>query len=177
MKIAIVASSVPSAGKRPAIPQQAGFTMTPRGLALTFANTGLVVFKEKLVIAEDILAVSPVEEDVLRPYGECAAETIKMNQTVALGFLGPLGHVIREGLSGMARADATRSTLAGCAIVYKNSKGYLVSLLLCGLAADICDFIGNIPADRYSDNLPPPFSVELLRKIVTDKNKPITFDY
>ena len=177
MKIAIVASSVPSAGKRPAIPQQVGFTTTPRGLALTFANTGLVVFKEKLVIDEDILAVSPVEEDVLRPYGESAAKTIKMNQTVALGFLGDIGEAIRASMATKAQADAANSTLAGCAIVYKNSKGSLVSLLLCGLAVDILDFIGKIPAARFSDDLPPPFSVELLRKIVADTNKPITFDY
>jgi hypothetical protein len=177
MKIAIVASSVPSAGKRPAIPQQVGFTTTPRGIALAFANTGLVVFKEKLIVAEDILAVAPVPEDVLRPYGESAARTIKMNQTLALSFLGHFGHAIQEGLANQARADAANSTLAGCAIVYKNSKGHLVSLLLCGLVADILDLIEKIPAARHSKDLPPPFSVELLRKIVADKNKPITFDY
>ena len=70
MKIAVVASSVPSAGKRPAIPQQIGFTTAKQRLALTFINTGLVVFKEKLVIGDEILAVFSLQEDVLRHYAD-----------------------------------------------------------------------------------------------------------
>jgi hypothetical protein len=177
MKIAIVASSVPSAGKRPVIPQQIGFSSTPRGLAITFANTGFVIFKEKLVIADDILVVAPVDQDVLRPYAVSAAEAIQMNKTVGLQFLGHIGHAIQGGLAAMSRNEAASSTLAGCAIVYKNRKGSLVSLLLCGRAADVLDLIDKIPAERRSADLPQPFSVDLLRKIVSDKDKPITFDY
>ena len=177
MKIAIVASSVPTAGKRPVIPQEVGFTKTSRGLALKFANTGFVVFKEKLAIAEDILAVAPIAEDVLRPYALSAIAALNGQHTMSPSLISFVGRTIIDGFAPKAFDLDRKTALSGCAIVYQNRKGAHVTLLLCGLLRDIVNLIRTIPTDRYSDALPPPFSVENLRKVAAETNKPITFDY
>jgi hypothetical protein len=180
MKIAIVASSTPARGNHPIVVQGPAFFQDARGeLFMKFVNTGLLGRSQTLSFSSQVLAVSPVPEEIIKPYGVEAAKLLALGSVEANIFrmIPHLGEMVAASMGNSAAAHAQRSGLAGCALVYQNAKDALVAILLCGVVQDVVTLIQAVPEARRSEQLPPPFSIEALAKISESHARGEIYDY
>ncbi len=181
MNVAIVASSKPARGNHPIVIQEPRLSWNERNelVCIKFVETGFLSRSRELSFFDDIQAVSPVPEDIIKPYGVEAAKRFALNtiEALVIGRIPLVGGLMANSMGNTAVWYTERTALAGCALVYKNSKDALVAALLCGLATEIAKVIYAVPEARRSEQLPPPFSFELLAKISEGHVRRDTYDY
>ncbi len=184
MKIYLVASSKPKLGKPPRVGQIITAKTEPAGLTISFSNQSLWPSTERLVLRTDIHTLTSVPDDVIRPYALDAGQKLGVGDTsllILMGVAGKVGGSIISGLLDLANdghaGKMSAGKLCGCALTYQNKHDELVSVLLCGLVGDMVTLIRQVPQERYAQDLPPPFTMDLLRKVAIDAVNKKDFDY
>ena len=136
------------------------------------------------MLRTDIHTLTSVPDDIIRPYALDAGRKLGVGEPslmILMGVAGKVGGSIISGLLDLANdghaGKMSAGKLCGCALTYLNKRGELVSILLCGLVGDVVTLIRQVPAERYAQALPPPFTMELLRKVAIDAANKKDCDY